>query len=263
MKRERTALYNKLYKLHLRIVKELNNSHLFVQKVIPLIQEEVDKLNNSTHKDDRVYHVPARKGKFYNTEAFRTDLELKHILYNIAEHELYENLLVTNISKFEGYIFKSLNEVIEAYPEKLQINIAGISSVKNVPIEVVLSSSSHKEILSYLIKEKLVAISYAKPNDYLKFIEQALSVKLENNECFQDYIEMKATRDLIVHNSGIINDVYIVKSGKKGRGSVGERIIVDKSYFDMSIGTMKRISGIIKRDTEKKFNSPSRGASSK
>lgn len=254
MKTDKTPLYNKLYKLHLRVVKELNNSHLFIQKVIPLIQEEIKSLKKSTHQDDRVYQVPARKGKFYNTEAFRTDLEIKEILHNLVEKELYENLLVTNISKFESYIFQTLKEVIEVYPEKLSINIAGISPVKNVPIEIVMSSESHADIISYLIKEKLVAISYAKPIEYLKFLEQALSVKLEDNECFTDYVEMKATRDLIVHNSGIINDVYLSKVGTKARDVIGSRIKVNREYFDISIGTMKRISGIIKRDTEKKFN---------
>lgn len=115
MKTERTPLY----KLHLRIVKELNNSHLFIQEVIPLIQEEIKKLKNSTHQDDRVYQVSARKGKFYNTEAFRADLGIKDILHKLAEKELYENLLATNISKFESYIFSDPQGRIEVYPEKL------------------------------------------------------------------------------------------------------------------------------------------------
>jgi hypothetical protein len=254
MKTEKTPLYKKLYRLHLRIIKDLNNSHLFIQKVIPLIQEEIKNLKESKIQNDKAYQVPNRKGRRSSKEVFRTDLEIKDILHNLAEKELYENLLVTNVSKFESYIFQTLKEVIEVYPDKLSINIQGISPLKNVPIEVVMNSESHTDIINYLIREKLTAISYAKPIEYLKFIEQALSVKLENNQCFSDYIEMKATRDLIVHNSGIINDVYINKVGGQKRGELGQQINVNREYFDNSIGTMKRISGIMKRDTERKFN---------
>lgn len=193
MKEKGTALYKKISKLYLQIAHEFSNSHLFIQKVIPLIQEEIFRLKTSPYK-------------------------------------------------FESYIFKTLKGVIEVYPQKLHINIPSISSIKNVPLEVVLNASSHKEILSYLIKKKLVAISFARPIEYLRFIKKALSINLENNDCFQDYIEMKASRDLIVHNSGIINEFISAKLPIRIAGRIGDRIIVDREYFDVSIGFMKKIS---------------------
>lgn len=44
------------------------------------------------------------------------------------------------------------------------------------------------------------------------------------------------------------------EEGDKKRGEIGNQIKVHREYFDISVGTMKRISGIIKRNMEKKFN---------
>ncbi len=38
-----------------------------------------------------------------------------------------------------------------------------------------------------------------------------------------------ATRDLVVHNSGVTNELYLQKAGKKARGALGARLTVDKS----------------------------------
>ncbi|HJR09002.1 MAG TPA: hypothetical protein VJ842_17215 [Pyrinomonadaceae bacterium] len=66
---------------------------------------------------------------------------------------------------------------------------------------------------------------------------------------------MKATRDLLIHNSGVINDVYLSKVEAKKRGERGERILINAGYFDHCISTLKRLSGIVKRDIEIAFPS--------
>ncbi len=42
---------------------------------------------------------------------------------------------------------------------------------------------------------------------------------------------MKATRDLLIHNSGIVNKTYLDKAGKMARYTVGEQVVIDSSYF--------------------------------
>jgi hypothetical protein len=77
---------------------------------------------------------------------------------------------------------------------------------------------------------------------------------------FLDYYEIAATRDLLVHNSCVVNDLYVEKAGAKVRGAVGERLIVDKTYFYGALGKMKRVSGAIKRDVERKYGAASDGS---
>jgi len=70
---------------------------------------------------------------------------------------------------------------------------------------------------------------------------------------FLDYYEIAATRDLIVHNSSVVNQLYLDKAQGKARGKVGDKLVVDKTYYYDSLAKMKKVSGAIKRDVEKKY----------
>jgi hypothetical protein len=44
--------------------------------------------------------------------------------------------------------------------------------------------------------------------------------------------EMTAARDLIIHNSGIVNKTYLDKAGTKARYAVGDQLVIERPYFD-------------------------------
>jgi hypothetical protein len=67
------------------------------------------------------------------------------------------------------------------------------------------------------------------------------------------FIEAKASRDVIIHNRGAINKLYIEKAGTKARGQVGEELVIDEQYFSDVIENTKLLSGAIQRETEKKY----------
>jgi hypothetical protein len=43
---------------------------------------------------------------------------------------------------------------------------------------------------------------------------------------------MKAARDLLIHNLGIVNKTYLDKAGTKARYAVGDQVVIDRPYFD-------------------------------
>ena len=59
--------------------------------------------------------------------------------------------------------------------------------------------------------------------------------------------------DLVVHNNCVINTLYLEKAGAKARGALGERLSVDEAYYYDSLAKLKKVSGAIKRDIEKKY----------
>ncbi len=42
--------------------------------------------------------------------------------------------------------------------------------------------------------------------------------------------EIKATRDLLEHNAGIVNELYVRKAGMKSRFAVSDRVEIDVDY---------------------------------
>lgn len=60
------------------------------------------------------------------------------------------------------------------------------------------------------------------------------------------YIEMKALMDLIIHAGGVVNAVYIEKTKDiAGAAKDGEKISVDRVYFEDSMRGIKRFAAAL------------------
>jgi len=103
-----------------------------------------------------------------------------------------------------------------------------------------------------IIDQRLHAVSYARPADYLRFLQHVAHITT-NDDAFAEYVEIKATRDIIVHSAGIANSIYTTKVGPKARVDAGVRPPMDADYFDHCVATVKRISVIVKEDIEQHF----------
>jgi hypothetical protein len=233
----------------IRIVRVLNDSHIFVRQALPLLLDAAKVHAESKHQKDRRYFVPA-KGSVKFAE--RTDKELKGIYDHFIHTGLYRSLLVTAVSEFETFLVRVLTEVIREYPGKLTKGVTGISGCKAVPMDYLLDAADLSEVLDRAIAEHISGVFYAAPKAYLDYIREICGADT-TDDAFQNYIEVKATRDLIVHNSGYINSVYMSKAGERARGELGTFIQVDSDYFDHALATLKRAAGVIKRDAEKTF----------
>ena len=249
-------LARKVYRLHTALVHKMNDVHIFVQQSFPLLEEARSNYEASTHKKDRRYDVPTVGRKKF---ARRKDKELKEIYDRFLSRELFENLIVTAVSHFESFLFAVLRFVLLDYPKKLTLNVRGLDTRKEIPLEILLDADSREDALRDVIERQLNSLSYATPKAYLEYLNNVTGVDT-SDPAFLDYIEIKATRDIIIHNSGIINDVYLSKVGQKKRGEIGDRPVIDNQYFNHCTATLKRLSGIIRRDVDKQFPERKKGA---
>jgi hypothetical protein len=248
-------LARKVYRLHTAFVRKVNDVHIFVQQSFPLLEEARSNYEASTHKKDRRYYVPTVGRKKF---ARRKDKELKEIYDRFLSRELFENLIVTAVSHFESFLFAVLQLVLLAYPKKLTLNVRGMDIKKEIPLDILLDTDNREDALREVIERQLNSLSYATPKAYLEYLNSITGVDT-SDPAFLDYIEIKAARDVIIHNSGIINDVYLSKVGDKKRGEVGDGLVVDNQYFNHCIATLKRLSGIIRRDVDKQFPEKKKG----
>ena len=242
--------------LHLRIaqmqngiVRDLNDIHIFIRQALPLLEDARDTHGASTHKKDRRYFVPSvGRAKV----AKRTDHELRQIYERFTTQRLYEAFLITAIAEFESFLARVLRGIIREYPPKLSEGVPGVSGCKAVSAEILLESATIDEALDKAIADHINGVFYAKPKEYLNYLSKVTGVDTED-DAFLDYLELKATRDILVHNSHLANAIYRSKAGSKARVAIGEVLSADSTYFDNSLATLKRLSGIIKRDVERTF----------
>lgn len=242
------ALARTIYSLQNKLVRALNNAHIFLEQAQPLLVEARAKYENSKSKSDRRYYVPAIDRRKY---AKRTDSELKAIYDHYTSSGLFESFLVSSVSQFESFLADVLIVFLQYYPQRITESVQGIPACPGISAKDLMAAEDKEELIKRVLMDHVANVLRQRPSLYMVYLAKLVSVK--NDPSFTDYFEVAATRDLVVHNNNIVNKLYLEKSGAKARGSLGEKLSVDESYYYSALAKMKKVSGAIKRDVEKKY----------
>lgn len=158
-----------------------------------------------------------------STRTYRKD-ELLSKYQFLAFHQLSVNALVQLITLVETMLGDLVRAVVVRYPQKL-------GAKRSIPIQAVLESTSMEEVHIRATDALLNELAFKSPAEFAEQVDQLLSVKLLECPAFHRYMEVKATRDIFIHNRGIANDVYCRKAGTHGRVKSGMALPADIQYF--------------------------------
>ena len=241
-----------IYKRHLRLYRELNDIHIFVSETVPLLEVAAKEHKGKVvvPGKDITFSVPGKYGR--TRIAKRNGTELNSLFRRFANRELYENLLVSSVSRFEAYLSDIIRIILYKSPRKLSVGPKGGDSAKQVPVQLIVDRSSLDEVIDEIIELRIQAIFYAEPKEYCAYFNAVSELGIDAGP-FEVFFEIKATRDLVVHNSLIVNDVYLKKAGSLSRGKLGDKLKVTHTYFEESLSAMKTLSCVIERETRKKY----------
>lgn len=142
----------------------------------------------------------------------------------LAFHQLSVNGILQLVTLVEAMLGDLLRAVVIQYPQKL-------GGKRNIPLQSILEATSLEEVHLRATDALLNELSYKSPTEFAQTFEQLLSTNLMECHAFHRYVEVKATRDIFIHNRGIANDVYIRKAGSHARVNPGNQIPVDAQYF--------------------------------
>ena len=129
--------------------------------------------------------------------------------------------LVTITEALLGDIVRT---VIVRYPQKL-------GAKRAVQLQVILEAKSLEEVHLRATDSLLNELSYKSPAEYSEAFNGLLSINLLECSAYHAYVELKASRDIHVHNRGIVNETYLRKSGSHSRAHIGQWLPVTIPYF--------------------------------
>ena len=232
-----------IYRRHIKLYRYLNDTWIFCNLIRPELEKRALEFAASASKAKKRYPVPKKNKTIYSR---RKDSDISKIYRSQYERGIFETNIVSIVSRVEAYIQECLIIVIRTYPKKLSI----ISGNDGIPIDLFLDHEDREELLERYISLKCEELMFENPEKYISKIEKTLSIYIGNNLAM-DYIEIKASRDIIVHNLGEVNDIYLRKSGKNSRGTLGNKLEINQRYFKHVITASKNLSGTIQREAEK------------
>ena len=144
----------------------------------------------------------------------------------------------------ESLLNDILRLILSEYPSK-------IASKRKVDLGLVLEAVSIEEMKLNVVDSILNDMAYKSPRDYAGEFEKYTGVRLLESPPFHRFIELKATRDIHIHNSGIANQVYLAKAGTSSRVRLGEYVVVDLRYFLESYEQCLRLVEVLQAELDK------------
>ncbi len=204
--------------------------------------------------------------KHIEFETISTEAEEKitnmNVKKNSLEYQMYaempiihsHNTLTMLITRFEEFIANFIRELFEMYPEKYLNN----QSIKFSEIVDIGTEEVRNKIIEREINEMMKA-SYS---DWFKLFS---SHNMDMKKCESELRILKeiyARRNIAVHNSGFVNEIYLSIVDDSSY-QIGDALPIDEKYLSIAFNTIKKIIFVviyeagrfIKREEIKDFQS--------
>ena len=219
----------------------LNDTFLWVKLAI----EAVSELPNTKFEFD----VP-KAGKPHSTRTVsRADAE--KVKNRIINKDIYNSAFITMVASVEDYFSKIITLILKYDIKRIKCTIQGVNMANTISVVDVIDNDK-ETLIENIVNQRINSLFYASPQKQIEYFDAALGIRIEEDN-WEHWIEMKARRDLLVHNAGIINSVYIQKTNRIYNVKLGDEIIIDYEYFSESVANMKKLVGVLDREIRKQY----------
>jgi hypothetical protein len=92
-----------------------------------------------------------------------------------------------------------------------------------------------------VIGKHINELKYKSLRDWFATMNKTVKLDCPTEDELDSLAEVKAARDLLEHNAGVVNDTYLRKAGKKARFAAGKRLEIDDNYYFESWRLIKKI----------------------
>jgi hypothetical protein len=134
---------------------------------------------------------------------------------------------------FENFFFDLLRYWLAAYPASL--------SKKQVEMAAVLKAPDKNAIVLTMVDKELNELKYDRLADWFAYLERLTNLGCPNPDEIEQLAEIKASRDILVHNNGIANATYVSKAGNRARYRDGEKLEIPEQYHRASWETINKV----------------------
>lgn len=139
--------------------------------------------------------------------------------------------VIALVSEVEHFFANTVSAALRLYPGKMGSHTFRLTEI--------LAVSSTDELVDRAATATMHELMYEKPLDYLVGLCKILSIERQPLEIhWPNFVELKARRDLGVHNDWLVNDVYLRKVKEARLDQVplpGTRLTPDFQYLTQSI----------------------------
>jgi hypothetical protein len=152
---------------------------------------------------------------------------------------------------FEAFLFDFLELLLTNDPRHL-------AQKKQIEVSFALSAADRRALILLIAERELNELKYDRPKAWFDYLNRIVNLGCPTEDEIERIAEMKSDRDLLIHNSGIVNKTYLDKAGTKARYAVGDKVVIDRPYFNDCWMLAKKLIDDIAAATKRRLSkSPS------
>ncbi len=179
-------------------------------------------------KTGRYRSVPKQvKESYIKVEALRKQNEI-----------LYSGSLMLLVTYFENTIAKILKKDIQRHPQRMSLE------TKSVSYKILEMSNDIEDVRNFLIENEVTAMMYKSVSEWIEYFKKNVKLKLEYvTKTLPELKEIISRRNVIVHNEGIVNNIYMNAVSEEYRLHVqnGDILSVDREYILNAVDLVESI----------------------
>ena len=145
-----------------------------------------------------------------------------------------KGLFVLGIAQFETMLNDLMIKILQFYPQKLSLLKGVYSDEKAQGLAVSQEQLLKGEVINQIIEASVNRLAYSSLDNFLKLFTKLFAIDpkdLKLPQIFDELIEIKETRNLLLHNNLVVNELYIRKTAAVKRSiEPGKKLIVNRDY---------------------------------
>ena len=158
-------------------------------------------------------------------------------------NHLYSIMLVYAWGSFETYLLMLFEELFEKNPNMLK-------SSESISYKEVIENE--KEIFQHIINKELEKIGHFSLDKYLDYLKKKLNLVFPRNT-IDRLNSIYLLRNIVAHNTGIVNKVYLDKIPKGVRIRNNE-ILLSKTFIEKTLSLINATTSKTEKYVIEKFN---------
>jgi hypothetical protein len=152
----------------------------------------------------------------------------------------------------EDWILGLIRLWLTTYPEDLDLNFDPASGQRRgrkqeevqIPLSRLLHLRDCTAILDALIERTVRDMTYERPEKWFRYLDSRVGLGCPDPAERARLYEMKAARDCLEHNRGVVSRDYLDKAGTAARFAEGELVRIDEPYLMACFALLR---GVIER----------------
>jgi hypothetical protein len=126
------------------------------------------------------------------------------------------------VSLLEDFVLGLLRLWLRSFPHRLEN--------RKLAASVVFAAKDIEEAREQVVQQQVLDVAYKPLPDWFAFLNSLVNLSHPSKEEIERLAEIKASRDVLVHNRGVVNTIYVEKAGVYKRFDAGAEIEIPEPY---------------------------------